>query len=252
MAPFELHSERIDLQFLIETLHEFYVPKYIQEYEKFYKSERAKKIQNGIALINKAVAELRSNETLIRIGHFSHVECITLDGVRNPRTRRGKDGKPLPWGKTRTLANGIYPFGWAKFEFLDFDAKPRPEKQWPFSLEKIGRNGHQYKFQSDPKGAFPPIFEKAKTKEGKPAVETQKKVQIKVEPLVEKLHRELSLIKSIDMGRIGTIIQKIDQLETAAEKGKIAAAIRDKIGPKAFKKHKRRDYLLELIESGEK
>ena len=53
------------------------------------------------------------------------------------------------------------------------------------------------------------------------------------------------------MGRIGTVIQKIDTLETDAEKGEIAKAIRDKIGPKAFKKHKRKEYLIDLIDKAE-
>jgi len=64
---------------------------------------------------------------------------------------------------------------------------------------------------------------------------------------LEKLIDELGLIKANDMGRIGTIIQKIDTLETDAEKKEIAKAIRDKIGAKAFKKHKQKEYMLELI-----
>jgi CRISPR-associated protein Cmr6 len=64
---------------------------------------------------------------------------------------------------------------------------------------------------------------------------------------LEKLIKELDLIKANDMGRIGTVIQKIDTLDTDAEKGKIAKAIRDKIGAKAFKKHKQKEYILDLI-----
>jgi len=65
---------------------------------------------------------------------------------------------------------------------------------------------------------------------------------------LEKLLKEMELIKATDMGRIGTVIQKIDTLETDEDKGKVAKAIRDKIGKKTFKKHKKRDYLIELIE----
>lgn len=64
---------------------------------------------------------------------------------------------------------------------------------------------------------------------------------------LEKLLKELDLIKSNDMGRIGTIIQKIDTLETDADKGEVAKAIKEKIGAKLFKKHKKREYLLSLI-----
>ena len=69
--------------------------------------------------------------------------------------------------------------------------------------------------------------------------------------VTEKLIKELDLVKASDMGRIGTIIQKIETLETDSEKGEIAKAIRDKIGLKAFKKHKQKEYLLELIKKAE-
>ncbi len=49
------------------------------------------------------------------------------------------------------------------------------------------------------------------------------------------------------MGRIGTIVQKIDTLETDAEKGALAKAVQDKIGMRAFKKHKKMEYMTELI-----
>jgi len=194
--------------------------------------------------MSKVVADLQTNETLIRIGHFSHVECITLDEVRKPRTRRGRDGRPLPWGKTRTLANGIYPFGWAKLEFLDLETKSRPEKDWPFLLDDKGKGAD--KFVPDE------LVFKAKVKkgtgEGDPHIKKDKPVvQETISPL-EKMLKELDIVKASDMGRIGTIIQKIDTLETDVEKGTVAKAIRDKIGPKAFKKHKRKEYLLELIE----
>jgi hypothetical protein len=247
MAPFDLHGAKVDPQFLIEALYDFYVPKYEQEYTKFYDSQRAEKTQTAIVPMNKTIAELKTNETIIRIGHFSHAECITLDGVRNPRTRLGRDRKPLPWGTTRTLANGIYPFGWAKLEFVDLDSKPRAEKKWPFSFAELEKYASQVKFEPKVEVTFPSAPTKTETAE-KVSEKVDKAVEEIIVSAVEKILGELELIKSHDMGRIGTIIQKIDQLDTDAEKGRIAAAIKDKIGPKAFKKHKRKEYLSELIE----
>jgi hypothetical protein len=43
----------------------------------------------------------------------------------------------LPWGKTRTLANGIYPFGWVKLEFWGLESVPRDKEQWPFPLQEL-------------------------------------------------------------------------------------------------------------------
>ncbi|MCD6487299.1 MAG: type III-A CRISPR-associated RAMP protein Csm5 [Syntrophobacterales bacterium] len=122
LAPFEMHRQKIDAAFIIESLYKFYVPKYQEEYRKFYGTEN---IQEMLEPVNQEINSMKTNEALIRIGHFSHVECVTLDKVRKPRTRRGRDSRPLPWGTTRTLANGLHPFGWVKIEFCDIKAETR-------------------------------------------------------------------------------------------------------------------------------
>jgi len=65
---------------------------------------------------------------------------------------------------------------------------------------------------------------------------------------LEKLLHELALINANDAGRIGTVIQKIEQLEAIEDRATLAAAIRDKLGPKIFKKHKRKDFLESMIQ----
>jgi hypothetical protein len=121
-------NKTVDLQGLVDCLYDFYMPKYTNEYDNFYSNQ--KHIQEAIAPISLAAVNLKSNESFIRIGHFSHVECVTFDDVRAPRTRKG-------YGKTRTLANGIYPFGWAKLEFADLPARPRPDREWPFPVDTV-------------------------------------------------------------------------------------------------------------------
>ncbi len=124
-------NKTVDLQGLVDCLYDFYIPKYIKEYDKFYSEHN--NIQEAIAPMSMAAAGLKSNETFIRIGHFSHVECVTLDDVRAPQARKG-------YGKTRTLAEGVYPFGWAKLEFVDLPTNPRPEREWPFSVDAVKKN----------------------------------------------------------------------------------------------------------------
>ncbi len=139
LKPFMLQNQRIDAQRLVDILNVFYMPKFKEEYSKFYASKTMADIQRAMAPLCLSIAAMKSNEALVRIGHFSHVECVTLDGLRRPKTRRGKDGKPLPWGKTRTLAAGLVPFGWAKIEFGDLPAQRRPIQEWPFDMEEIQR-----------------------------------------------------------------------------------------------------------------
>lgn len=139
LKPFMLQNQRIDAQGLVDILNAFYVPKFKEEYRKFYAPKTMADIQRAMAPLCLSVAAMKSNEALIRIGHFSHVECVTLDGLRRPKTRRGRDGKPLPWGKTRTLVAGLVPFGWGKIEFGELPAQHRPEQEWPFDIEEVQR-----------------------------------------------------------------------------------------------------------------
>lgn len=136
---FKLFGESIDLQFIVDTLYNFYMPKYKNEYKKFYCTPRAKKIQQAMAPMNVEAVNLKSNETFIRIGRFSHIECVTLDHVRDPKTRK-KNGIKMPFGTTRTLANGLYPFGWVKLEFKNLPANPRQDQAWPFSVKDIEKD----------------------------------------------------------------------------------------------------------------
>jgi CRISPR-associated protein Cmr6 len=80
-----------------------------------------------------------------------------------------------------------------------------------------------------------------------PQPESIQEESVAEETPLEKFFKELDVIKSTDMGRLGTLIQKIDSLETAEEKKAIAEAVRDKIGPKKFKRHNKRKYLEELM-----
>ncbi len=79
----------------------------------------------------------------------------------------------------------------------------------------------------------------------------KEKTSVKEKSAVEILLEELSMIRPNEMGRLGTIIQKIDNLDTLEEKALVAGEIKIKLGPKAYKHHKRRDYLDKLINMNE-
>jgi hypothetical protein len=246
IAPFELYGKKVDVRFILNSLNNFYAVKYNEEYKKFYAQAQAKPVQQSIIPINRALAQLKTNEALIRIGHFSHVECMTFDKIRNPKTRKGKDGKPLPFGTTRTLANGLYPFGWAKLEFLDLPSKPHPKQNWAFPT-----SGSIISVQK----AFPkpvpfPVTEKPNVtaeKAPSPLKEEQPAAPLSA---FDKLMAELNTIKMDDAGRLGQIIQKLEILEPDAEKGALAKAIKEKFSTRSFKQNKKKDYLLQLIEKG--
>jgi len=225
LRPFNLHGKTIDLKFIIDSLYQFYIPKFKNEYSKFFSISSYKNIQRSIAKMNAAAIKLKTNEALIRIGHFSHVECVTLDEVRRPMARKGKDGKQLPWGTTRTLANGIYPFGWAKLEFLDLEQKPRAEDEWPFTIEEIERLVEEREESiKNEKASAEAAAQRAKVEEEKRQAEERRKKALEAMPPEERAIEEVR-DPSIAQNRIVEIYNDIDGF-SGSNQVKLAEALK--------------------------
>jgi hypothetical protein len=77
----------------------------------------------------KLLETLKENETLVKLGRFGGVYAKTLEGKRNPRTRKNREGVDMGYGKTRFIAyapnipetnlpsgprNGLVSCGWCK------------------------------------------------------------------------------------------------------------------------------------------
>lgn len=95
----------IKFEQLCAICNEFYRSRFMAEWQKFYQLAHFRQVRQSL---ESAASRIRSldpaREMLLRIGHYSHVECVTVEHNR-PRTAKG-------WGKTRTLADGLLPFGW--------------------------------------------------------------------------------------------------------------------------------------------
>lgn len=102
---------------LAKIVNDFYQLRYSQEKAKFYGLQQFSDTKRALAEQEEAVLNPAPGEMVLRVGHYSHVECITITN-NNPQTRRVND-KELPYGTTRTLAGGIYPFGWIKLRPCD-------------------------------------------------------------------------------------------------------------------------------------
>jgi len=184
---------------------------------------------------------VHSDALLIRLGRHSGAESITIEGYRNIKIM-GKKGNPpkyLDHATTFWLAsdyakpehkNTLLPFGWLQLAEMTAETEQQfeqVEKDW------------QTKFEFQVKALNEKVDVNTEFSATKPSL-------TEISPL-EKMLEELKLVKPADAGRLGTVIQKIETLKTDQEKAEIAKAIREKIGEKAFKKHKRNDYLAGLI-----
>jgi len=98
-------SQRLTIEEILGACRLFYVDRLEKENEDFYqKHGQAAKAGERLRALAGA---MKGNETLIRLGRFSHFECVT---VGPPFARPPKRDA----GRTRTLAAGELPMGWAK------------------------------------------------------------------------------------------------------------------------------------------
>lgn len=93
-------AQEITAEALLAACNEFYQPRLEDELRRFPLINEAFGAQ-----LREETAAIGANEALIRLGRFSHRECVTV-------SRTG--GMPEVKGTTRSLACGDMPLGWAR------------------------------------------------------------------------------------------------------------------------------------------
>ena len=119
---------------LVRLCNAFYRKRFDDELTKFYQLPHFSDVRSALREVQARVAGLDNSAMLLRVGHYCHVECVTVD-KNKPFTRSGKYGTPLPFGTTRTLAGGSLPFGWIILHFCPLDAYAQ-------GLEQVERERH--------------------------------------------------------------------------------------------------------------
>lgn len=107
-----IKNEKFDYDRIKELCNQFFLKRFQDEISKFYRLPHLKDTAEVVNKVNTRILESGQDGLLLRIGHYSHIECMTITDNK-PATRWDKKGnKPYPYGTTRTLANGLHPFGW--------------------------------------------------------------------------------------------------------------------------------------------
>lgn len=109
-------GKTIPLTEIVRLCNAFYSKRFTAEMQKFYRLPHFREVLAALCETERKVSELGPDSMLLRTGHYSHVESVTVDN-NQPSTRKVK-GKSIPYGTTRTLADGKLPFGWVILHFL--------------------------------------------------------------------------------------------------------------------------------------
>ncbi|PID26394.1 MAG: type III-A CRISPR-associated RAMP protein Csm5 [Candidatus Cloacimonadota bacterium] len=98
---------------------DFYYNKFSEEYDKFYDTSHDNAdfyIDDMNDIKDKLFKAKESGKGILRVGHFSHAECMSIDNFRKIKGKYIKSLKKEVHGTTRTLADGYFPFGWVIWE----------------------------------------------------------------------------------------------------------------------------------------
>lgn len=91
---------------LCSICNEFYRARFQTEMRTFYaKYPHLRKTAEALRSAAERISALGPDDMLLRVGHYSHVECVTV-------SKNSRYNTPMPCGTTRTLADGLWPFGW--------------------------------------------------------------------------------------------------------------------------------------------
>lgn len=106
---------------IVVACKKFYLRNIQEEHQRFYVDSPYAEVSGKLI---EAAGKLRDDESLIRVGRFTHAESKSISGYRKIMVRgRGGRSRPLDFGTTRNIADGRYPMGWIKLRFRGVDAE---------------------------------------------------------------------------------------------------------------------------------
>jgi len=218
--------EKFDPADLARICREFYQSRYRKERDKFYKQPHFDDTAKALTAIEKDILAQDKNSFVLRIGHYSHVECVTVTNNR-PQTRTGKQGTPIPHGTTRTLANGIYPFGWIKLSLIT-------EDEFRIFLDtRIQRTETALKNREERRFSIQKDREKEKAREEKAAREEQERIEAEAKRQAELAkmspeERDIATVRdpSTSENKVMEIYSRIDNFPDEMKK-ELAQALKD-------------------------
>lgn len=210
---------------LSELVTAYYRLRFEEEKTKFYGLPNFAPAKPALSRIEEAF-KTAPGQMILRVGHYSQIEFVT---VRNnkPLTRRGKQGTPLPHGTTRTLADGLYPFGWVRLT----PCSESEYREGTIACEAANKASEQERIDrrkallSERQQRLVEIRQKEEAVRQQAELERQRQAELDALPEDE---RTVLLLERGDIGeqQISTLVQKIESFDPQLQV-RAAAALKD-------------------------
>jgi CRISPR-associated protein Csm5 len=109
----------IDMEEIAAACNRFYGKRLREENRTFFRHARGSVVQEARGCFDRLegfVENLPANTFIVRLGRFSHFECVTLDG--------GRASSRVLHGASRSLSNGTFPLGWLAIHWEQVKGAP--------------------------------------------------------------------------------------------------------------------------------
>ena len=241
----------------------FYQRRFKEEYDKFYTLPHFSRTAQAMEKIRDRVMNLGKDEALLRVGHYSHIECVTLTGVP-ARCKTNKAGEKL-YGQTRTLADNKLPFGWLilkRCSMADYESA-RDGQRSALAKDSSSVIALSAKWEAKARQAASGALakERHREEEARAKREAAETDRLKAEtlaslPLPERLIQKLALPDMDDdsSNKIFEMLDKNENEELRAKRRDVALALKSywkrvgKLSGKAAKKDKQKKKIARLEE----
>lgn len=201
---------------LTQLANSYYRKRFQAEKSRFYGLPNFSKAR---PFIERLEAELNVGEKqmLLRLGHYSQVEFVTV-ADNKPFTRKLRDGTPMPYGTTRTLANGLVPFGWVRLT-------PCSESEYKEGVNRcetanrdtrVRREGLREKTLADRKRRFEEIQQREEMARREAEAQAQRQAELDAMPEDE---RQLFLLEQgeLNENQVVALFNQLDSMDAPVQ-----------------------------------
>ena len=105
------NGQQLNWEQLADLVNAYSQSRYQAEKQNFWTLSHFAASKAALENIEPLIMQPPPGSMVLKVGHYSQIEYVTV-ADNKPLTRKAKNGGYLPHGTTRTLADGVYPFGW--------------------------------------------------------------------------------------------------------------------------------------------
>jgi CRISPR-associated protein Csm5 len=212
-------DEDLDWKALCKIVSDFYKKRFEDEIQKFYRQPHLQHVERELQKVQERLRGINpEKEMLLRIGHYSHIESMTLTEVDPEQQITVRGGVRYSPGTTRTLAENRFPFGWVVLRVCDPEELGNYRERLQQDWQKRREEQNQMQLQQQAKDE-----------------ERRKQLLAKQQVELEQKEKEIQIAKAEAAKPAGErLIEAVDSLQDWGQIMQFASSKLEALDPKEY------------------